>query len=157
MEGKKTPPAQREQGQMAELCAIEAPNPLNQWEDPNEEQKIINEEYKIWKKNSMSLYDSIYAFVSLLRKMNTQLISSRRALEWPTLTLQWFPDVKQYVMRFIMRESRPDFKQSSRPEPLGTSHSLRHTHLGQRPELRTHRRTGIPACSQRRAGRGEIQ
>ncbi|KAF2421054.1 WD40 repeat-like protein [Tothia fuscella] len=42
------------------------------------EQKIINEEYKIWKKNTPFLYDLLYA----------------RALKWPTLTAQWFPDVR---------------------------------------------------------------
>ena len=46
-----------------------------------QEQKVINEEYKIWKKNSMFLYDLMYG----------------RALEWPTLTTQWFPDKKPYV------------------------------------------------------------
>ncbi|KJX99638.1 histone acetyltransferase type B subunit 2 like protein [Zymoseptoria brevis] len=40
--------------------------------------KIINEEYKIWKKNSVFLYDIMYS----------------RALDWPTLTTQWLPDVK---------------------------------------------------------------
>jgi len=40
--------------------------------------KLINEEYKIWKKNSVFLYDIMYS----------------RALEWPTLTTQWLPDVK---------------------------------------------------------------
>ncbi|KAK3714008.1 Histone acetyltransferase type B subunit 2 [Vermiconidia calcicola] len=40
--------------------------------------KLINEEYKIWKKNSVFLYDIMYS----------------RALEWPTLTAQWLPDVK---------------------------------------------------------------
>ena len=39
-------------------------------------EKIINEEYKVWKKNSPFLYDSV---------MST-------ALEWPTLTVQWFKD-----------------------------------------------------------------
>jgi hypothetical protein len=39
--------------------------------------KLINEEYKIWKKNSVFLYDIMYS----------------RALEWPTLTTQWLPDV----------------------------------------------------------------
>lgn len=43
-----------------------------------QKQKVINEEYKIWKKNSMFLYDLMYG----------------RALEWPTLTTQWFPDKK---------------------------------------------------------------
>jgi len=42
------------------------------------EQKTINEEYKIWKKNSPFLYDLI--------------LSS--ALEWPSLTVQWLPDKK---------------------------------------------------------------
>ncbi|KAG9234681.1 WD40-repeat-containing domain protein [Amylocarpus encephaloides] len=48
-------------------------------EDSDVDAKIINEEYKTWKKNSPFLYD--------------QLLSS--ALEWPTLTTQWFPDVKE--------------------------------------------------------------
>ncbi|KAF8442605.1 WD40-repeat-containing domain protein [Terfezia claveryi] len=39
-------------------------------------EKIINEEYKAWKKNAPFLYDLI--------------LSS--ALEWPTLTTEWFPD-----------------------------------------------------------------
>jgi histone-binding protein RBBP4 len=43
-----------------------------------EEEKQINEEYKIWKKNSPFLYD----------------IAMTHALEWPSLTVQWFPDVK---------------------------------------------------------------
>ncbi|RDW95222.1 WD40 repeat-like protein [Coleophoma crateriformis] len=47
-------------------------------EDEDMEQKIINEEYKTWKKNSPFLYDMILS----------------TALEWPTLTTQWFPDVK---------------------------------------------------------------
>ncbi|ETO29717.1 retinoblastoma binding protein 7 [Reticulomyxa filosa] len=38
-------------------------------------EKIINEEYKIWKKNSPYLYDLILS----------------TALEWPSLTCQWFP------------------------------------------------------------------
>ncbi|KAK9379627.1 WD40-repeat-containing domain protein [Kockiozyma suomiensis] len=44
-------------------------------------EKIINEEYKIWKKNSPFLYDLV--------------ISS--ALEWPTLTTQWFPDKETHA------------------------------------------------------------
>jgi len=39
-------------------------------------EKIINEEYKIWKKNSPYLYDLILS----------------TALEWPSLTCQWFVD-----------------------------------------------------------------
>ncbi|TLD21377.1 hypothetical protein PspLS_09200 [Pyricularia sp. CBS 133598] len=48
-------------------------------EDFDQEQKIINEEYKTWKKNSPFLYDMILS----------------TALAWPTLTVQWLPDVKE--------------------------------------------------------------
>jgi len=41
-----------------------------------EENKIINEEYKIWKKNAPYLYDVVIT----------------HALDWPSLTCQWFPD-----------------------------------------------------------------
>lgn len=43
------------------------------------EQKVINEEYKIWKKNAVFLYDIMYS----------------RALDWPSLTCQWLPDVQR--------------------------------------------------------------
>ena len=48
------------------------------------EQKKVNEEYKVWKKNSIYLYDTVIS----------------HALEWPTLTCQWFPDVERYVRVF---------------------------------------------------------
>ncbi|KAH8265480.1 hypothetical protein KR038_009011, partial [Drosophila bunnanda] len=41
------------------------------------EERAINEEYKIWKKNTPFLYDLI----------------TTHALEWPSLTAQWLPDV----------------------------------------------------------------
>ncbi|EGD82175.1 histone-binding protein RBBP4 [Salpingoeca rosetta] len=41
------------------------------------EQRLINEEYKIWKKNTPFLYDMVMT----------------HALEWPSLTAQWLPDV----------------------------------------------------------------
>ncbi|RMD43276.1 hypothetical protein DV735_g1807, partial [Chaetothyriales sp. CBS 134920] len=44
-----------------------------------DEQKIINEEYKTWKKNAPFLYDMILS----------------TALDWPTLTAQWFPDKQE--------------------------------------------------------------
>ncbi len=40
------------------------------------EQKLIEEEYKVWKKNTPFLYDNI----------------TTSALEWPSLTVQWLPD-----------------------------------------------------------------
>lgn len=54
----------------------------------NEEQmqeKIINEEYKTWKKNAPFLYDLMLS----------------TALDWPTLTTQWFPDKQEYLHRSI--------------------------------------------------------
>uniref|UniRef100_A0A2K5D397 Histone-binding protein RBBP4-like N-terminal domain-containing protein n=1 Tax=Aotus nancymaae TaxID=37293 RepID=A0A2K5D397_AOTNA len=40
------------------------------------EEPVINEEYKIWKKNTPFLYDLVMT----------------HALEWPSLTAQWLPD-----------------------------------------------------------------
>ncbi|TPX33720.1 hypothetical protein SmJEL517_g03429 [Synchytrium microbalum] len=44
-----------------------------------QQEKIINEEYKIWKKNSPFLYDLVVT----------------HALEWPTLTVEWLPDIER--------------------------------------------------------------
>ena len=41
------------------------------------ERRVINEEYKIWKKNTPFLYDLVLT----------------HALEWPSLTVQWTPEV----------------------------------------------------------------
>lgn len=46
-------------------------------EDDTMEEKLINEEYKIWKKNTPFLYDLVMT----------------HALEWPSLTVQWLPEV----------------------------------------------------------------
>lgn len=43
--------------------------------DEAAEERIINEEYKIWKKNTPFLYDLVMT----------------HALEWPSLTVQWLP------------------------------------------------------------------
>ena len=45
--------------------------------DEGLEERVINEEYKIWKKNTPFLYDLVMT----------------HALEWPSLTAQWLPDV----------------------------------------------------------------
>ncbi|KAI9812957.1 MAG: Histone acetyltransferase type B subunit 2 [Phylliscum demangeonii] len=58
------------------------------------EERLINEEYKTWKKNAPFLYD--------------MMLSS--ALEWPTLTTQWFPD----------KQSNPDENFSTHRLLLGT-------------------------------------
>jgi len=46
--------------------------------DSHTEEKRINEEYKIWKKNTPFLYDVVVS----------------HALEWPSLTVQWLPEKK---------------------------------------------------------------
>ena len=45
------------------------------------DEKSIKEEYKIWKKNTPFLYDVVMT----------------HALEWPSLTVQWLPDVTKCV------------------------------------------------------------
>ncbi|KAL5372773.1 hypothetical protein DPSP01_013242 [Paraphaeosphaeria sporulosa] len=54
----------------------DAPDAQGPDDEQIQQQKQINEEYKMWKKNSVFLYDMLYS----------------RALEWPTLTAQWLPD-----------------------------------------------------------------
>ena len=46
-------------------------------DDVVNEERQINDDYKIWKKNSAFLYDLIMT----------------HALEWPSLTVQWLPYV----------------------------------------------------------------
>lgn len=41
--------------------------------------KVLEEEYKVWKKNSPFLYDLVIT----------------HALEWPSLTTQWLPEVRR--------------------------------------------------------------
>uniref|UniRef100_A0A8C6D1P4 Histone-binding protein RBBP4-like N-terminal domain-containing protein n=1 Tax=Moschus moschiferus TaxID=68415 RepID=A0A8C6D1P4_MOSMO len=44
--------------------------------DDTVKERVLNEEYKIWKKNTPFLY-----------------LVMTHALEWPSLTAQWLPDV----------------------------------------------------------------
>ncbi len=53
--------------------ARRAPGPAGEEEL---EEKIVNENYKIWKKNVPFLYDMVVT----------------HSLEWPSLTVQWLPD-----------------------------------------------------------------
>lgn len=46
------------------------------------EERIINEEYKIWKKNTPFLYDLVMT----------------HALEWPSLTVQWLPTIEKWMI-----------------------------------------------------------
>ena len=51
------------------------------------EERVVNEEYKIWKKNTPFLYDLVMT----------------HALEWPSLTSQWLPDVTRYQVQFQIK------------------------------------------------------
>jgi histone-binding protein RBBP4 len=63
------------------------------------EEKMINEEYKIWKKNTPFLYDLVMT----------------HALEWPSLTVQWLPDVEhpQQQQQSFHHSSDKDTKDNS--------------------------------------------
>ncbi len=54
-------------------------NMLNEEDFEGEDEQIINEEYKIWKKNSPYLYDLVIS----------------NGLEWPSLTVNWMPTIDQ--------------------------------------------------------------
>ena len=56
-------------------------NIAEEQEDERMEEKLVNEEYKTWKKNAPFLYDLMLS----------------TALEWPTLSTQWLPDKQSYV------------------------------------------------------------
>ena len=59
------------------LCASDAMTRPEDEDGPDEvEERLINEEYKIWKKNTPFLYDLVMT----------------HALEWPSLTVQWLPE-----------------------------------------------------------------
>lgn len=59
-----------------EIGGFDFANPVEL--DPTHTERVINEEYKNWKKNTPFLYDMIIT----------------HALEWPSLTCQWMPDVE---------------------------------------------------------------
>lgn len=52
-------------------------------------------EYKTWKKNSPFLYDMILRYDTAALEQYSKANDCSTALEWPTLTTQWFPDVKE--------------------------------------------------------------
>ena len=66
---------------------------------------MINEEYKIWKKNSPFLYDLVMT----------------HALEWPSLTVQWLPDVTRLYYKsyqFATFEIYPLYKFLDQPTKI---------------------------------------
>ena len=78
--------------------------PQDDDEYPDEvEERLVNEEYKIWKKNTPFLYDLVVT----------------HALEWPSLTVQWLPDrtepegkdysVQELILGTHTSENEPNF------------------------------------------------
>ena len=61
---------------MADHRVVPTVNLEEEQEGEQMQEKIVNEEYKTWKKNAPFLYDLMLS----------------TALEWPTLTTQWLPD-----------------------------------------------------------------
>lgn len=69
------------------------------------EEKTINEEYKVWKKNAPYLYDLVVT----------------HSFEWPSLTIQWLPDIdrpegKPYTIQRLLlgthtSDNEPNFLQ----------------------------------------------
>ncbi|CAL5358407.1 unnamed protein product [Camellia sinensis] len=67
------------------------------------EERLVNEEYKIWKKNTPFLYDLVIT----------------HALEWPSLTVEWLPDreeppgkdysVQKMILRTHTSENEPNY------------------------------------------------
>merc|ERR1712004_179803 len=55
------------------------------------EERVINEEYKIWKKNTPFLYDLVMT----------------HALEWPSLTVQWMPNMSTLPGRVAKQHLQP--------------------------------------------------
>ena len=107
-------------------------------EEEQMEEKIVNEEYKTWKKNAPFLYDLMLS----------------TALEWPTLTTQWLPDKQEYVeaagvIIFHLQD------QNSRKGLCNSSTSYRHTHIQRSTKLSTDSsstiaQTGHARCSRLR-------
>ena len=66
--------------------------------DEELEERITNENYKIWKKNVPFLYD----------------VMITHALEWPSLTVQWLPDTIVYAIRPCPMKNSPWFAEIQR-------------------------------------------
>lgn len=57
-------------------------------EDGTSEDRVASDEYKIWKKNTPFLYDLVMT----------------HALEWPSLTVQWLPEVNKVSCSLYLKQ-----------------------------------------------------
>lgn len=62
------------------------------------EEFVINEEYKVWKKNVPYLYGTLSRTTPISLHSSTDL-SVSHALEWPSLTVEWFPVRQETLWR----------------------------------------------------------
>ena len=76
------------------------------------EERLINDEYKVWKKNSPYLYDLVMT----------------SALEWPSLTCQWLPDVKAVPGKDFNEHSLLVGTHTAEGEQVQFCHTRLHTH-----------------------------
>lgn len=94
------------------------------------EERLINEEYKIWKKNSPFLYDLVIT----------------HALEWPSLTVEWLPDRqeppgKDYSLQKLIlgthtSENEPNYLMLAQVQlPLDDSENDARHYEDDRPEV----------------------
>lgn len=90
-------------------------------EEEQMEEKIVNEEYKTWKKNAPFLYDLMLS----------------TALEWPTLTTQWLPDKQEYVSTDCRERASYLQEQNTRKGVCDSSTSYWHTHIQRSTKLST--------------------
>ena len=106
-------------------------------EEEQMEEKIVNEEYKTWKKNAPFLYDMMLS----------------TALEWPTLTTQWLPDKQEYVLADCGARAFHLQEQSSGKGLCNSSTSHWHTHIQRSTKLPTDSSSTTAEAGHARCGR----
>lgn len=106
-------------------------------EEEQMEEKIVNEEYKTWKKNSPFLYDLMLS----------------TALEWPTLTTQWLPDKQEYVWAGCREWAPHSQVQVSRKGLCNSSTPYWHTHIQRSSKLSTDSSSTIAEAGHARRSR----
>jgi hypothetical protein len=65
-------------------------------EEEKKNVELIQEEFSVWKKNTTFLYSLVQS----------------HGLEWPSLTVQWVPYIKQLSLHILLSSSSPNFLSS---------------------------------------------
>ena len=106
-------------------------------EEEQMEEKVVNEEYKTWKKNAPFLYDLMLS----------------TALEWPTLTTQWLPDKQEYVQAGCRTQTPSLQEQGSGKGLCDSSTPDWHTHIQRSSKLFTDSTSAIAKAGHARCSR----